>query len=393
MEKINIAGLLKDCPSGMELNCVTYDNVSFDKVSADEKSVYPIFCYITDEKGNRSGISFTENGCESKRYGAKCVIFPKGKTTWEGFQRPFKDGDVVTYKLRGSLVAFIYKERTTTMLVKSHCALYAQNMGLCVDGDIALKEEEIVFATSEEKQKLFQAIKDNGYTWNAETKTLEKLPEFKAGDILVSRTGNIVLCSNIDDRQIVHYHCILSPFGDLTIRNSIGVGKSFQCTLATDAEKQRLFDKLKSGGYKYNPQTNKLEKLIEPKFKVGDRIKEKKAYISGIITDISGGSYKVEYKDGGVAFATIEFQDGWELVPDKFDIATLKPFDRVLVRTSKYDKWCASFFSHIDKEHHYSIYDYVAINNNSYPYCIPYDGNEHLCGITDDCNNFYKTWE
>ena len=36
------------------------------------------------------------------------------------------------------------------------------------------------FATEEEKQKLFKAIKDNGYEWNAETKTLKKLvkPKF-----------------------------------------------------------------------------------------------------------------------------------------------------------------------------------------------------------------------
>lgn len=61
------------------------------------------------------------------------------------------------------------------MLVKSHFALYIQNMGFCIDGDIALKEEDIVFATEEEKQKLFKAIKDNGYKWNEQTKTLEKV--------------------------------------------------------------------------------------------------------------------------------------------------------------------------------------------------------------------------
>ena len=37
-------------------------------------------------------------------------------------------------------------------------------------------------ATEEEKQKLFDAIKTNGYCWNAETKTLEKLPKFKVRD-------------------------------------------------------------------------------------------------------------------------------------------------------------------------------------------------------------------
>ena len=32
MEKINIAELLKDCPSGMELDCTMYEDVYFDYV-------------------------------------------------------------------------------------------------------------------------------------------------------------------------------------------------------------------------------------------------------------------------------------------------------------------------------------------------------------------------
>ena len=31
--KINIAELLKDCPSGMELECTMYDNVTLDRVN------------------------------------------------------------------------------------------------------------------------------------------------------------------------------------------------------------------------------------------------------------------------------------------------------------------------------------------------------------------------
>ena len=104
-------------------------------------------------------------------------------------------------------------------------------------------------------------------------------------------------------------------------------GNDSSARFATEEEKQKLFQAIKDNGYRWNAETKTLEKLIEPKFKVGDRIKEKKAYISGIITDISDGSYKVEYKDGGVAYVVIEFQDGWELVPNKFDITTLKPFD------------------------------------------------------------------
>ena len=49
--------------------------------------------------------------------------------------------------------------------------------------------EEYKYATEKEKEKLFQAIKDNGYKWNEETHTLEMLitPKFKVGDIVMSK--------------------------------------------------------------------------------------------------------------------------------------------------------------------------------------------------------------
>lgn len=46
------------------------------------------------------------------------------------------------------------------------------------DGDI-LSYQTVRFATEEEKQKLFQAIKDNRYKWDAQTKTLKKLVKHK----------------------------------------------------------------------------------------------------------------------------------------------------------------------------------------------------------------------
>lgn len=180
-EKINIAELLRNCPNGMELDCTMYDNVSFDKVSEDRKSVYPILCYITDEKGNRSGISFTENGHTSKRYGAKCVIFPKGKTTWEGFQRPFKDGDIIYVKAKGSYspgFISIYKKEDSRLFY-DYCSVGLDRKYFYFNNPHGLIQKEVIgisrLATEEEKQKLFNAIKKNGYKWNPETKTLEKL--------------------------------------------------------------------------------------------------------------------------------------------------------------------------------------------------------------------------
>ena len=40
MEKINIAELLKDCPKGMELDCIMYDSVQLNYIL--EESTYPI---------------------------------------------------------------------------------------------------------------------------------------------------------------------------------------------------------------------------------------------------------------------------------------------------------------------------------------------------------------
>ena len=92
MEKINLVEILKDCPKGMELNCTTWFNVTFEKVVNDE-------IYI---KRNNKVPSFEQivvlnkYGCCTSHQDEKCRVFPKGKNTWEGFQRPFKDGDIIS---------------------------------------------------------------------------------------------------------------------------------------------------------------------------------------------------------------------------------------------------------------------------------------------------------
>ena len=164
MKKINIAELLRNCPKGMELDCTMFKNVTFEEVvteidrdSGNEDISIVLLTHYSD--GMADEITLTEYGTYTYGETAKCIIFPKGKTTWEGFIPPCK-------------------------------------------------------------------------------------------------------------------------------------------------------------------------------FKVGDRIKEKEGdYSSGVITNIDPDYfYKVEYEEGGVSYINIKFQDKWELVPNKFDINTLKPFDRVLVR-------------------------------------------------------------
>jgi hypothetical protein len=298
--KINIAELLKNCPSGMELDCVMYDNLYFDKVVEDFR--YPIGCY-TIYDGCRTSVNFTEFG-EFNNYGtAKCVIFPKDRTTWEGFHRPFKDGDIISDGFFDTICIFKGEGR-----IKGTVDFYC---GISGTDELFIKDvkdqdehfgeiNEYKFATEEEKEKLFQVIKDNGYRWNAETKILEK--------------------------------------------------------------------------------------LITPNFKKGDKVRVKNGVSEPrIIEDVCDTFYTL------VPIGKIDFtdQDKWELVPNKFDITTFKPFDKVLVRCSSLEKWRIQFFEKYDKTYQSP---FICLGSTKYKQCIPYNDNEHLLDKTDECDEFYKIW-
>lgn len=59
---------------------------------------------------------------------------------------------------------------------------------------------------------------------------------------------------------------------------------------------------------------------------------------------------------------------------------SFEPFDRVLVRDGNKEVWRANFFNFYDEGKEYPYYCVAAV----YKYCIPYEGNEHLLGTTDD---------
>lgn len=250
MEKINVAKLLKYCPKGMELDSPVWNNIVFEEIDGDSIVIF---------RTSVGAIVYLTQYGEINSIDGNCVIFPKGKTTWEGFVPPckpceFKDGDIVYVKSdKRNEYIIIFKEIRNDHIHKYVCFAY-QHLSIDKCALCHLVDAEIMrLATEEEKQKLFDAIKDNGYKWNTETKTLEKL------------------------------------------------------------------------------------------------------------------------------------------VPNKFDITTLIPFEsKVLARDSELGKWCPAIWG---------FYNDTAIN---YPYdciggdfaqCIPYEGNEHLLGTTNDCDEYYKTWE
>ena len=178
---LNLLEILKNCPKGMELDCTMWDNVTFDGIT--ENRLYPIKVDV----GDGITMMLTKYGQYMDDDLAKCIIFPKGETTWEGFVPPhkFKDGDILSYQnarlSNRTIYIYRYHKRFNTSYYVSLSFDPKTSLIICNKGDLALNAYDLTvrFATEEERQKLFQAINDNGYEWNAETKTLEKLVEPK----------------------------------------------------------------------------------------------------------------------------------------------------------------------------------------------------------------------
>ena len=88
-----------------------------------------------------------------------------------------------------------------------------------------------------------------------------------------------------------------------------------------------------------------------------------------------------------------KFTAPW-LKKDKFGPKTLQPFDKVLVRITKDGIWCATFFSHYDKEVKWGYYQFVTTSSKSYSMCIPYnDDTKHLVGTKEEAPEYYRYWE
>ena len=294
MEQINIAEILKDCPSGMELYSPIFGDVYLDEIR-------PHLAVVV-RTSDKQKEEFLYDG----RFGinGECMLFPsKENRDWSTFQRPFKDGDILYINYGGSFkYIVIFKEIiSNTVYVHIYYSYFSNSFN--IDNKLGGANTDIRFATEEEKQKLFKAIKDKGYKWNAETKTLEKLSKFKVGDKV----------------------------------------------------------KRKDDNYTYIVTISKLD----------------------------GDYYDYVNEDGQCGVIYISKQDDWELVPNKFDITTLKAFDKVLVRQSDTDYWKPAFWGRY-------------ITSNSYPFitsfgfttqAIPFKSNEHLLGTTNDCDDYFKTWE
>ena len=186
-ENLNLVEILKDCPKGTKLYSTVYGEVEFDEI--DINSSHPI---VISHSGKFE--RFVKDGRLLYDYNGECVLFPsREQRDWSKFKSTceFKDGDILSYQCKGfnnrSIYIYRYHERFNTSY---YVALSGDDNEFRIDnkGKWALNgyNDTVRFATEDEKKELFRAIKDNGYEWNAETKTLEKLvkPKFDPNTLM-----------------------------------------------------------------------------------------------------------------------------------------------------------------------------------------------------------------
>lgn len=306
-ENINLCEILKDTPKGTKFYTPLCGEVEFDIIM--DFSHYPIRTTT-----NNNYYYFTKEGCYETEGTPECLLFPsKDQRDWSKYQRPFKDGDILTTKL-GSIFIYHYsklEEMSNKSICCAHIAINPTDKTILNNDEFSTYMSMCSFATEEEKQKLFQTIKDNGYCWDEETNTLKQLTKFKVGDRIRAKDNGIC------------------------------------CTLENYSEG-----------------------------------------ISAYRTDIG---LSLTYKD----------LEQWEFAPNKFDISTLKPFDKVLVRNGGQDKWQAGLFSYLEEKKigvDYGSYTKYFkgittynVNSDFYNYCIPYNyDTKHLVGTTKEAPEFYQ---
>ena len=287
---VNIAGILRGCPRGTKLYSPIFGDCTLVKALDDVIEIRPCASENTH--------LFYPDGTYVKS--GECLLFPsKEQRDWSLFQKPFKEGDVISNE---HFIAIFCKFEFGHLYYHCWCHKTKEDTKFKTDFGMGFIDE-FTYATEEEKEKLFKAIKDYGYRWNDETKTLEKLPE--------------------------------------------------------------------------------------PKFNVGDKIINRNSISSSwVVSSVSSEYYGLKFlKDSEhIGVLPVSEQDNWELVPKKFDITTLKPFDKVLVRDFDNTPWEIEFFSRLLDGKHFKCLDV------SYIQCIPYEGNEYLLSKTDDCDEYYKNW-
>lgn len=324
-EKINIAEILKNKPQGTKLyDCLHNIDVELDTISTTDTETV-VWC--TNETNNNTTChrGYSEFGTERGYPDGLQILFPsKEMRDWAKFS--WKKGDVLA---NGEGDYCVFKEFAHSSCQTSKAVFVKRNKESIHSDSCLLDTKDWHKASHSCTATYINTIeKELSGKLNMETLEIEKAqPEFKDGDIITFKDRIIIIYNNsiekYPNRTEIYYHACLKE-GELTVNEylmSCGFGEGWYSS--TEEEKQQLFDALEKEGKAWDA--------------------EKKQ-----IVDIK---------------KELQF----------------KPFEKVLVRDSIDDVWRASFFSHIKEDDGRYVTTCL-----SWKFCIPYEGNEHLLGTTDN---------
>lgn len=317
-KELNIQEILKDKPKGIRLYSPIFGECTFSFI----QGVTDAICVIAND--NRE--FFDYKGLYSPT--GERLLFPsKEMRNWSKFQ--WKKGDVLVSNEGGTEVIFDkwYDDTYTNFYCKHYLDSEDEN-NIKYNESFLCTTERYSLEDKDAAQTYINTIEERlGGKLNRETLLVENVqPEFKDEDILYAEKDEqhvpVIFILNITKKGRFYYACL--TLGDYIICDYTGLGHigNTKFRLATEEEKQKLFDAL----------------TVENK------------------------AWDAEKKQ------IVDLKPNW----------TPKPFDKVLVRDSKSDKWRANLFGYMDKDRYYCC---VYAN---WIYCIPYEENEHLLGTTKD---------
>ena len=341
-KNIDLTKLLKQCPKGTKFYSRFLGSVEFCKITSDN------YIEITDKNGYY--IRFEPNGIyQHSEEDAELDLFPsKDQHDWSKWQRPFVDGDIVTNKNNGgNWIGIYHEDNHSNLTFSSYCHLRTDGI-FCANSDTEHAYYGIRLATEDEKEELFKAIKDNGYKWNAEEKKLEKLEDMDdKGNISDGYHAfnelyeyrllyNASMFNELAKQGLYDIHKSKKhsdgtiPFGDenwFIVQAELPTGQISNHYEMKDWDLFKIPEKEKANPYDgHTPQDVAkrlrdfltLEKLIEPKFKVGDTIMSKNRLQTYKITGVTSEYYSSKTQENDyVEVLPVKEQDDWMLVPNK----------------------------------------------------------------------------
>lgn len=418
---IDIFEILKNEEYGTELYTPICGKVWHSGMANDKDIAKAIW---TEDEAGREHF-FDKNGKIYKE--GEILLFPsKEMRDWS---KLFKKGDVLVHRDANIHVIFEgFKDNRYTRFKGKHY-LWKE----CFEDYSKEVSEMITFtfrkASDDETQTYINTLEKHfGGKLNRETLEIEKPhPEFKDGDIvaLVVRKCTHIAIFQSRQEAYIGFHAVLCQNDELLLeepfREDVG---DIELRLATDSEKQQLFDALAKEGKRWDSEKKQIVSL-KPAFEIGklyvfhERDEDGELAIIGELIDKNesedtltfGNQYEIENEkfvtdqafDLRISVNT-ELREAtenevelfnkhyaiWKKEKEAKEQPDFKTFDKVLVRDGKEYEWLPALFVRDRGEganYRYKVLSLRSGKPAEFACCIPYEGNENIIFTDHNIDN------